>query len=60
MDKALVNKGLEVFGHPDDSKLLTHLNSCVHCGLCAESCLFYLATHDEKLIPAQKIQDPCR
>ena len=24
-----------------DSKLVTHLNSCVHCGLCGTSCLFY-------------------
>ncbi|TSA24948.1 MAG: (Fe-S)-binding protein [Bacteroidetes bacterium] len=37
-----------------DSRLLTHLNSCVHCGLCAESCLFYLATGDERLTPARK------
>lgn len=47
-------KGLEVFKNLPDSKLETYLNSCVHCGLCAESCLYYLATHDERMIPARK------
>jgi len=49
------DRGLEVFENLHDNKLLTHLNSCVHCGLCAESCIFYLATRDEKLIPARKV-----
>ncbi|MBE0646172.1 MAG: (Fe-S)-binding protein [Bacteroidales bacterium] len=48
-------KGLEPLGTNGDSKLLTHLNSCVHCGLCAESCLFYLATKDPRLTPARKV-----
>jgi len=49
------NRGLEVFENLNDNKLITHLNSCVHCGLCAESCIFYLATGDKKLIPARKV-----
>jgi len=55
LDKALINKGLSVFEDLKDNRLLSHLNACVHCGLCAESCMFYLATLDEKLIPAQKV-----
>ena len=50
-----IKKGLEVFRDPSDSKLITHLNSCVHCGLCAESCIYYLATKDERLTPARKV-----
>lgn len=50
-----VKKGLEVFENLSDSKLLTHLNSCVHCGLCAESCIYYLVTKDERLTPARKV-----
>jgi len=38
-----------------DSKLITHLNSCVHCGLCADSCIYYLATHDDRFTPARKV-----
>lgn len=29
-------------------------SACVHCGLCAESCHYYLATGDPKLTPAYK------
>ncbi len=47
-------KGLEPLRMNGNSKLLTQLNSCVHCGLCAESCLFYLATKDPRLTPARK------
>ena len=50
-----INKGLKVFQDPPDSKLIAHLNSCVHCGLCAESCIFYLVTKDERLTPARKV-----
>jgi len=39
----------------DDGKLYAHLNSCVHCGLCAETCVYYLATGDERLMPARKV-----
>jgi Fe-S oxidoreductase len=49
-----IKKGLEVFTEPADSRLITHLNSCVHCGLCAESCIYYLATKDDRMTPARK------
>ena len=48
-------KGLEVFEKDDDSKLLTHLNSCVHCGLCAESCIYYRVFQESRFIPAKKV-----
>ncbi|MCX6245621.1 MAG: (Fe-S)-binding protein [Bacteroidetes bacterium] len=50
-----ITKGLEVFEQPAGSKLLTHLNSCVHCGLCAESCIYYLTTGDDRFTPARKV-----
>ncbi|MBI5402244.1 MAG: (Fe-S)-binding protein [Ignavibacteriae bacterium] len=49
------DKAIRILSEPKDSKLITHLNSCVHCGLCAESCMYYLATNDEKYIPAKKV-----
>ncbi|MBT4399334.1 MAG: (Fe-S)-binding protein [Bacteroidetes bacterium] len=49
-----ITKGLTVFDNID-GKLLTALNSCVHCGLCATSCPVFLATKDEKLTPAHKV-----
>lgn len=48
-------KALKILSEPKDSKLVTHLNSCVHCGLCAESCMYYLTTKDEQFIPAKKV-----
>ena len=50
-----IRSGLRVFREPRDSRLLTHLNSCVHCGLCAESCMYYLTTNDERFVPARKV-----
>ena len=55
LQEEIVNRGLQVFDDLHDSKLLTHLNSCVHCGLCAESCIYYLATGDERFTPARKV-----
>ena len=46
---------LEVFEQFSDSKLLTHLNSCVHCGLCAESCMYYQVYKDAHYVPAKKV-----
>ena len=31
------------------------MGACVHCGLCADACHFYLSTQDPALIPANKI-----
>jgi Fe-S oxidoreductase len=50
-----VEKGLSVFKNQENSKLVTHLNSCVHCGLCAESCIYFLATGDDRFTPARKV-----
>lgn len=49
------NKALGYLDAKMDSRMLTHLNSCVHCGLCAESCLYYIATKDDRFMPARKV-----
>jgi Fe-S oxidoreductase len=59
LTKEKIRKGLEIFEDPVDSKLLTHLNSCVHCGLCAESCIYYMTTRDERFTPARKVDIVC-
>jgi Fe-S oxidoreductase len=50
-----IEKALEVFNGGMNGKLLTHLNSCVHCGLCAESCIYYQSQPDARFIPARKV-----
>jgi len=47
--------GLEVLSAHEDSKLITHLNSCVHCGLCADSCIYYKSEPNEHYVPAKKV-----
>ncbi|MCD4737111.1 MAG: (Fe-S)-binding protein [Bacteroidales bacterium] len=53
--KDKIRKGLEVLTADKNGKLLTHLNSCVHCGLCADSCVYYNIEPDVKFIPATKV-----
>lgn len=55
LSKEQIQKALNVLGDERDGKLLTHLNSCVHCGLCAESCVYYQAMPEARFIPAAKV-----
>jgi len=48
-------KALDKLAKRLDGRLLTHLNSCVHCGLCAESCHYYLSENKTSYIPGKKI-----
>jgi len=48
-------KALAVLSGQKDSRLITHLNSCVRCGLCAESCMYYVTTGDPRFVPARKV-----
>jgi Fe-S oxidoreductase len=34
----------------------TYLESCIHCGHCAEACHFYVATREAKYTPAWKLE----
>ncbi len=50
-----IQKAIDILTKHTDSKLLTHLNACVHCGLCETSCLFWKAFKDSKYIPGKKV-----
>ncbi|UCH93867.1 MAG: (Fe-S)-binding protein [Candidatus Aminicenantes bacterium] len=50
-----LEKALQVFKEKIDHKYAAHLNSCVHCGLCADSCHYYLTHEDTQSIPAYKL-----
>jgi Fe-S oxidoreductase len=34
----------------------TYMESCIHCGQCAEACHFYVTTHDPKYTPIWKLE----
>jgi len=48
--------GLKAMLEQVDAPIATFLTSCVHCGLCAEACLFYTETGDPKYTPIRKLE----
>lgn len=57
---APIQKALEKFADALDGRLRAHLNSCVHCGLCAEVCHYYQVTKDDADMPATKVEQLSR
>jgi len=39
-----------------DSSIAAYAQSCTHCGLCADACLFYTETQDPKYTPIHKVE----
>ncbi len=53
---ASLEKGVRVLKEIIDAPIASYFNSCVHCGLCAEACLFYTETGDPKYTPIHKLE----
>lgn len=53
---ATFDKGVRVLKEVIDAPIASYFNSCVHCGLCAEACLFYTETGDPKYTPIHKLE----
>ncbi|MHB8825602.1 MAG: (Fe-S)-binding protein, partial [Thiobacillus sp.] len=53
---ATLEKGIRVLKEVIDAPIASYFNSCVHCGLCAEACLFYTETGDPKYTPIHKLE----
>jgi Fe-S oxidoreductase len=53
---ASLQKGINALKEVIDAPVASYLNSCVHCGLCAEACLFHLETDDPKYTPIHKLE----
>ena len=49
------DKALCVFKEKIHREYAAYLNSCVHCGLCADSCHYYLTDGDVKSMPVYKL-----
>lgn len=54
-DQERVETAKRVMLEKMDSALAVDLQACVHCGLCAEACHFYLSTQDPKYTPIHKL-----
>ena len=55
LGQADFQRGLEVFRSKLREAEASYLGSCVHCGLCAESCHYYRTDPDLENIPARKL-----
>ncbi len=53
---ASLERGVQVLKEMIDGPIASYFNSCVHCGLCAEACLFYTETGDPKYTPIHKLE----
>jgi len=45
----------EEFKNRIHSEFAAYLNTCAHCGLCADSCHYYLTEQNPKNVPAYKL-----
>ena len=53
---ASLEKGINVLKEVIDAPIASFFASCVHCGLCAEACLFYTESGDPKYTPIHKLE----
>lgn len=51
-----LEKGLAAMRNQVDSRVVSYLSTCVHCGICSEACLFFTETGDPRYTPIHKIE----
>lgn len=51
-----LQRGINSMIEQIDAPVATFFTSCVHCGLCADACLFYTETQDPKYTPIHKLE----
>ena len=53
---ASLEKGINALKEQVDSSVAAFFSSCVHCGMCADACLFYTETGDPERTPINKTE----
>jgi Fe-S oxidoreductase len=51
-----LERGINAWREEMDAPVASFFSSCVHCGLCAQSCPFYVETGDPKYTPIHKLE----
>jgi Fe-S oxidoreductase len=51
-----LERGMNTLRAQMDSRVKSFFSSCVHCGVCAEACLFYTETGDPRYTPIYKTE----
>ena len=54
-DSERIVRAKGVFGAKLNRAKSMQLEACVHCGICAEACQFYIQTGDPELTPIRKL-----
>jgi Fe-S oxidoreductase len=50
-----VNRAINAMKEQIDAPIASYFSSCIHCGICAEACLFYTETGDPQYTPIHKL-----
>ena len=53
---ASLPRAVNVLKEMIDAPIASYFESCVHCGLCAEACLFFTESRDPKYTPIHKVE----
>jgi len=56
MSKATLERGVAILKEQINGPVAAYFSSCVHCGICAEACLFYTETGDPAYTPINKLE----
>lgn len=56
MSTATLERGLKALREVIDAPIASYFNSCVHCGMCADACLFYLENGKPEYTPINKVE----
>ena len=56
MSAPTIEKGIQSIKAQIDAPIGSFFSACVHCGLCAEACLFYTETEDPRYTPINKVE----
>ena len=51
-----LERGLEAMRGQMDTSVMSYMSTCVHCGICADACLFYTETGDARYTPIYKTE----
>jgi Fe-S oxidoreductase len=55
-DEECVRRAKSAFARGIDGHMAVDLETCIHCGMCAEACHFYEASQDERYAPVYKFR----
>ena len=51
-----LERGFEAMRGQMDTSVMSYMSTCVHCGICADACLFYTETGDARYTPIYKTE----